>query len=72
MSEKEITRRELMDWLITTSHIISMNPPAASYDPKYKGKRRDVVPQTEGLAEDGRQPWRAIQRAAEQKGWSYL
>jgi choline-sulfatase/uncharacterized sulfatase len=65
-------RRELMDWLITTTHIVTMNPPAATYDPNRKDKKRRQVPQTEGLGEDGRQPWRAIQRAAEAKGWSYL
>jgi arylsulfatase A-like enzyme len=65
-------RRELMDWLITTTHIVTMNPPAGGFDPKRKEKGRRQVPQTEGLAEDGRQPWRAIQRAAEKKAWSYL
>jgi hypothetical protein len=49
-----------------------MNPPAASYDPKNISKGRRNPPQTDGLAEDGRQPWRALQRAAEKKGWSYL
>ncbi len=65
-------RRELTDWLITTTHIVTMNPPAASYDPKNAPPAKRNIPQTEGLGEDGKQPWRAIQRAAEKKGWSYL
>jgi len=65
-------RRELMDWLITTAHVVDMNPPAAAFDPRNTAKVRANAPQTDGLAEDGHQPWRALQRAAERKGRSYL
>ena len=49
----------------------AMNPPAATFDPRHPKLKREP-PQTEGLGEDGRQPWRALQHAAEKKSRNYL
>ncbi|MEW6354694.1 MAG: sulfatase-like hydrolase/transferase [Planctomycetota bacterium] len=71
-------RQTLLDWLITTDHPITVSQSAAQFDPewiaKWKGKKtRPRFPsQTEGLGEDQRVPWQAIDRAAKAKAWGYL